>query len=140
MNELDFILDDDENSENIAVIEKELDKYNSKYAEPYIHRKLNIVLKKNDKIIGGLTGGTYWGWLYIDRFWINENFRKSGFGSKILKMAEQEAVKRGCRNAHLDTHDFQVVEFYEKNGYTIVSKLEDLPKGYNKYLMKKRLM
>jgi len=133
----DLSINDDESSTDITFIEKELDKYNDQFAEPYKHRKLNIVLKDGDEIIAGLLGGTYWGWLYIDRFWIKEEYRKSGLGTKILHIAEEEAIKRGCQNVHLDTHDFQAVDFYKKNGYVVVSKLEDLPKGFNKYLMKK---
>ena len=54
-------------------------------------------------------------------------------------MAEKEAKKRGCNNAHLDTHDFQAMNFYQKNNYEICGQLDDLPKGYNKYLLKKIL-
>ena len=115
MKEYKFLINDEENSESIAFIEKELDRYNNEFAEPYFHKKLNVLMKNEDEIIGGLIGGTYWGWLYIDRFWIRKDFRKLGFGSKLLKMAEKEAMDRGCKNAHLDTHDFQAVEFYRKN-------------------------
>jgi ribosomal protein S18 acetylase RimI-like enzyme len=139
MEEHNFLINDEEHSEEITFIEKELDKYNNQFVEPYFHRKLNVIIKDNDEIIGGIIGGTYWGWLYIDRFWIKKDFRKSGLGTKILQMAEKEAIGRGCQNAHLDTHDFQAVEFYLKNGYKIVSKLANLPRGFNKYLMKKTL-
>jgi hypothetical protein len=47
--------------------------------------------------------------------------------------------QRGCKYSHLDTHDFQTVDFSKKNGYEIVSELKDLPKGHNKFLMKKCL-
>ena len=140
MDEFRCELNDCEESEAIKYIRDELDNYNNQFAEMYIHRKLNIIITKQDEIVGGLLGGTYWRWLYIDRFWICEKYRKTGLGSRILKMAEEEAVKRGCRFAHLDTHDFQAVGFYQKNGYEIVSSLPDLPDGYNRYLMKKKLI
>ena len=140
MSDYDFLLNDDESSPDIAFIRKELDNYNNRFAEPYHHRKLNVIIKKDNETIGGLVGGTYWGWLYIDRFWINDKYRKAGLGSRILKMAEEEARQRGCRYAHLDTHDFQAVGFYKKNGYEIVSRLENLPEGFNRYLMKKALL
>lgn len=140
MSTYNFLINDDENSKDITFIQNELDKYNNQFAEPYSHRKLNVIIKDNDEIIGGLLGGTYWGWLYVDRFWINEKYRRSGLGTKILKTAEEEAIQRGCQNVHLDTHDFQAVDFYKKNGYVVVSKLENLPKGFNKYLMRKSLI
>jgi len=55
----------------------------------------------------------------------------------LLEAAEQEAVKRGCRYAHVETHTFQAVDFYHKHGYIIFGELPDLPKGYTKYFLKK---
>ena len=76
----------------------------------------------------------------IDAFWINEKDRGKGLGSKILKQAEDEAVRRGCKFAHLDSHDFQAIEFYKKNGYEIVGELQELPENHNRYLLKKQLI
>ena len=140
MNDFSCILEEDININDIDFIKKELNKYNENFTEPDNHKILNVIIKdNNNNILGGLLGGTYWGWLYIDRLWIDEKYRKNGLGTKILEIAEKEAKKRGCKFAHLDTHDFQAVDFYIKKGYEIISRLNDLPKGYNKYLMKKIL-
>ena len=38
-----------------------------------------------------------------------------GLGSQILAKAEEIAIQRGrCKNAHLETHDFQSLEFHHK--------------------------
>jgi len=65
--------------------------------------------------------------------------RHKGYGKQLLELIEKEAIKRGCHNAHLDTHDFQALGFYQKNGYKIAGQLDNLPKGYNRYLLKKSL-
>jgi ribosomal protein S18 acetylase RimI-like enzyme len=125
---------------DIKFIKNKLKSYNEQFTSPDNHKELAVFLKdETGKIKGGITGGTYWGWLYIDSLWIDETLRHKGFGRKLLETAEKEAKKRGCENAHLDTHDFQALNFYKKNGYVICGQLNDLPKGYNRYLLKKKL-
>jgi GNAT superfamily N-acetyltransferase len=91
------------------------------------------------EIVGGLLGGTYWGWLYVDILWVKDSLRGQGYGRALLAEAEQEAVRRGCRHAHLDTMSFQALEFYQQQGYTVFGELHDLPTGHSRHFMKKRL-
>ena len=125
---------------DIEFIKKKLKSYNEKFTSPDNHKELAVFLHDEaGEIKGGITGATYWDWLCIDALWIDETLRHKGYGKKLLEMAEKEAKKRGCNNAHLDTHDFQAMNFYQKNNYEICGQLDDLPKGYNKYLLKKIL-
>jgi ribosomal protein S18 acetylase RimI-like enzyme len=104
------------------------------------HETLAVFAKAKDaKVIGGLLGGTYWGWLHIDILWVDENYRRKGIGSKLLDAAERAATKRKCENAHVETHDFQSPEFYVKNGYTIFAEINDLPQNHKKIFLKKNL-
>lgn len=99
-------------------------------------RTLAVFAKtKGDKILGGLLGGTYWGWMQVDYLWISEEARRQGIGTRLLRLAETEAVKRKCRSAHLETHDFQAPAFYERNGYEVFACLEDLPPGHRKIFL-----
>ncbi|MFA5792505.1 MAG: GNAT family N-acetyltransferase [Candidatus Gracilibacteria bacterium] len=126
---------------DVEFIKDNLKKYNQKFTGPDNHQELAVFLKdENDQIKGGLTGGTYWDWLYIDALWIDESMRHKGYGKQLLELAENEAKARGCNNAHLDTHDFQALNFYQKNGYTICGQLDYLPKGHTRYLLKKTLI
>jgi len=93
---------------------------------------------RENRVVGGLLGFTLGDWLHIDILWVEESFRNKGNGIKLLKMAENEAVKRGCKLADLDTFSFQA-KFYEKNGYTIFATLDNCPEGYRKHFMKKNL-
>jgi GNAT superfamily N-acetyltransferase len=90
-------------------------------------------------IVGGLTGGTYWGWLYIGRLWIAESLRGQGFGSTVLAEAEREAVRRGCHSVYLDTQDFQALPFYRNRGYVVYGEFEDMPMGHTRYSLRKTL-
>jgi GNAT superfamily N-acetyltransferase len=117
-----------------------LREYNLLHAEDDDHRPLAVFLRdaEND-IVGGLVGGTYWGWLYVNVLWIREDLRGAGHGQALLHIAEREALRRGCHHAHLETHTFQSLAFYEKQGYTVFGQLPDLPKGYIKYYLQKAL-
>jgi GNAT superfamily N-acetyltransferase len=135
-----IIIDNKADQKDIEFIKNNLKRHNEKFTVPDNHKELAVFLKDEaGKIKGGITGGTYWDWLYIDSLWIEESMRLKGYGKKLLEVAEKEAKKRGCNNAHLDTHDFQAVNFYQKNGYEICGQLDDLPVGYNRYLLKKKL-
>ena len=90
-------------------------------------------------MIGGLLGGTYWGWLHVDILWLDDSLRRQGYGSKLLAKAEDEGRRRGCQNAHLDTMSFQALEFYEKNGYTVWGTLEGIPEGHDRIYLRKAL-
>lgn len=134
-----IIIDNKADQKDIEFIKNNLKRHNEKFTVPDNHKELAVFLKDEaGKIKGGITGGTYWDWLYIDSLWIEESMRLKGYGKKLLEVAEKEAKKRGCNNAHLDTHDFQAVNFYQKNGYEICGQLDDLPVGYNRYLLKKK--
>jgi GNAT superfamily N-acetyltransferase len=90
-----------------------------------------------DNIVGGLIADTYWEWLAIDDFWIHEDLRGKGYGTRLLKMAETEAKRRGCKWAHLKTFGFQARTFYERFGYRVIGVLENYPPGSAFYWMRK---
>ena len=118
----------------------ELIRFNTEKVGGDGHAPLNIVEYDGcGNIIGGILGGTYWGWLYVDILWVHENHRRSGIGSKLLAEAEKEAKSRGCHHVHLDTMSWQAPDFYKKHGYTVVGILHDIPKGNQKYLLMKEL-
>ena len=92
-----------------------------------------------DRLVGGLTARTYWGWLEVEDLWLDEILRGRGYGQKLLAMVEAEAIQRGCSKAWLRTYSFQARGFYEKLGYRVVGALEDYPPGETFYWMQKDL-
>ena len=124
----------------IKYIREALKQYNNESVGEDGHTPLNIVeYDENGNIIGGIIGGTYWGWMYVDILWVHENHRHKGIGSKLLIEAEKEAIRRGCHHVHLDTMSWQAPEFYKKLGYEIIGILSDIPNGNQKYLLMKTL-
>ena len=118
-----------------------LEDFNNKAVGPDNHELLNIVeYDDNGNVIAGILGGTYWGWMHIDILWVDENHRRSGIGSKLLKAAEDEARRRGAHSVHVDTMSWQAPEFYKKHGYRIIGELNDIPTGNKKFHLVKDLI
>ena len=111
-------------------IEDGLATYNLQFAPPYGTQRLVVLLRDdNGKLTGGLLGLTWWGWLRIDILWLDEALRGQDWGTRLMEIAENEAIRRGCRHAFLDTMSFQALPFYLKLGYTVFGELDDLPTG-----------
>ena len=124
----------------IKYIRESLNRFNTDIVGDDGHTQLNITEYDGEgNIIGGILGGTYWGWMYIDILWVREDCRRNGIGSKLLATAEKEAVKRGCHHVHVDTMSWQAPYFYKKHGYEVLGVLPDIPKGSQKYLLAKKL-
>ena len=130
----------DPSKEEIEFVREALTQFNRERVGDDGHTSLNLT--EHDEagnIIGGLLGGTYWGWMYVDILWVKEEYRKMGIGSKLLAEAEREAARRGCHHVHLDTMSWQAPEFYKKHGYELIGILPDIPSGNQKYLLIKAL-
>jgi ribosomal protein S18 acetylase RimI-like enzyme len=100
---------------------------------------LSVLLRDGERIVGGLTGKTVQGWLYIGGLALASEWRGQGYGRKLVKEAERIAVGRGCHSAWLNTHSFQAPGFYERLGYEPFGILDDFPKGERRYFFAKRL-
>ncbi|MGJ8725939.1 MAG: GNAT family N-acetyltransferase [Roseibacillus sp.] len=91
------------------------------------------------EIVAGLTGKTYWNFLDIGYLWVSESYRGLGRATAIMKLAEAEAVKRGCNNALLDTYSFQALGFYLKLGYRQFGEIDDFSGEHIRYYLRKQL-
>jgi GNAT superfamily N-acetyltransferase len=130
--------------EDLRVIEDGLVKYNASRV-PFIQEPafipVNRVIKGIDgEVIAGINSIIYcWDSMYIDILWVNEMFRKEGYGSVLLNEVEKIAKEKGCKLVHLDTFDFQAKDFYLKHGYTVFGVLDDCPTEHKRYYMKKNI-
>src|SRR5258706_396207 len=72
-------------------------------------RPLAVVVKDTEtgKVLGGATGRSSLGMLFLDLFYLPKGLRGSGLGTKVLKAFEDEGRRRGCRSAVLYTISFQ---------------------------------
>lgn len=98
-----------------------------------------LIRDKRNSIVGGVIGYAMGGWLLVDLLWVEESLRNKGYGTKLVKMVENEAVRLGCKYAHLETFSFEARPFYEKHGYTLFATLDNYPDGHSKHFLKKKL-
>jgi GNAT superfamily N-acetyltransferase len=103
----------------------------------FAHRPARFIWQRG-KLIGGLNGGTAWGWLYISHLWVEDAYRGQRLGSALLTRAEEIGHRYGMQGAHLTTASFQARGFYEKHGYSVFGRLEGMPPGEMLFYMSKR--
>lgn len=100
------------------------------------------VYVRDDKgvMLGGLIGVRKGDWLNIEYLWVSDAVRGSGVGSQLIKTAEDEARRKGCTHALVDTASFQARPFYEKQGYQLQLSLQDYPyPGMQRHYLTKTL-
>ena len=113
----------------------------SKIGNVELGRAVQIFIRDGEnRVVGGVIGHVFGGWLYVSLLWVEESLRNKGNGARLLKMIESEAVKLGCKYAHLDTYSFEARPFYEKHGYTLFATLDNYPEGHRKHFLKKTLL
>ena len=124
---------------DVRTLIRNLVAYNDGQAEKENLQRFAIFIRDNQEtIIGGLYGYTHWGWLFVSHLWVSDLLRGQGYGKELVVQAEQEAIRRGCQHAYLDTYDFQALDFYQKQGYQLFGSLEDFPIGHTRYFLQKR--
>ncbi len=112
----------------------------AKNAPPYSETELQILRRDEaGRIVAGLTGKTFWNWLYIDILWVDEALRGQGVGAALVRAAEEEAVRRGCHSGYLWTESFEAPAFYAKCGYKKFVTKADFPVGHARIGFLKRI-
>lgn len=91
------------------------------------------------EVDGGLVGLIRRGWLHVDYLFVPERLRGLGMAGKLLQEAEDEARKRGCRRALIDTANPVARRAYERQGYETFGTLEGYTDTHSITWMKKML-
>jgi GNAT superfamily N-acetyltransferase len=135
-------LTDAPTAEEEHVINSGLARFNEQQSGIMDSRPLAVVVRdpQTKQAVGGLTGRTSLGLLFIDLFFLPDNLRGEGLGSRLLRLAEDEARQRGCVAAVLYTINFQAPGFYERHGYRVLGTVACLPPGTSRIFMTKPLV
>jgi GNAT superfamily N-acetyltransferase len=140
MQEIEFDVSEDMKSEASRRIHEGLVAFNNSKVGKSSQKEFIVSAKNSNKeLIGGVKGIINRHWLFVHEMWVSERWRTAGIGSKLLIIAEDTAMKNGCVGSYLNTHSFQALEFYKKNGYEVFGELQDFPKGHIKYFLKKSI-
>ena len=101
---------------------------------------LAVLARCHGRLVGGCYGGTWGGTCELQGLWVLPSLRRQGLGSRLLSSAEAEAVRRGCHQVVLLTHQIQATpRFYQQRGYRLAGRVEDYPKGSDALWFRKRL-
>jgi GNAT superfamily N-acetyltransferase len=122
------------------VVAKSLTAFNTGEVGPPERRTLCVFIRDNGgKVVGGSSGFTQWGWLFTQLLWISEEMRGQGLAGTLLQHAEDEARRRGCKGAWIDTFSPHAKHAYERQGYAVFGEIPDFVAGRSRYFLQKRL-
>lgn len=126
--------------EDIHVVRRGLGRFNQDAGGLENSEALTLFIRDaTGQNLGGLLGYTIGALLQIDFLWLDERIRGKGLGTRLLRVAEEEAVARGCKMAGLRTFDFQAPRFYEKNGYVTFGELREVVGEHTLHFFRKDL-
>jgi GNAT superfamily N-acetyltransferase len=134
------VVTDTPDPRDVAVIGQGLAAYNDAHTG-INDRKLLAVLVKDaaGNTVGGISGRSSLGLLFLDLVYLPKTLRGGGLGSRLLAMAEEEGRKRGCKSAVLYTISFQAPDFYKRHGWRVFGEIPCDPPGTSRIFMTKEL-
>ena len=138
---MDLRITNDGNERDVHEIHEMLKEYNLTHREASRNIPIGVFLEDEmGRKLAGLTGETFGNWLCTQFLFVGEQLRSQGIGSKLLEAAEEEARRRGCKYAFVDTFSFQAPAFYKKRGYREVFTLEEYPYTGKRHYYTKELL
>lgn len=111
------------------------DKHQSK-PEP-----VSIIIKDvAGKRIAGAFGYAYLNVFTVEGMFIDKAYRRKGIGRKLSILLQNEAEKRNCHTATLETYSFaNTKNFYNSLGVIFSKRIYNSPKGHCKYILINKL-
>ncbi len=104
-----------------------------------IHPFSIFIKDLHQQIVGGISGATFYGSLYIDSLWIDSKIRHQGFGTKLVLKAEELGKKREATFVTVHTMDWEGLLFYQKLEYMIEFVREGYEKDSRMFLLRKSI-
>ena len=100
---------------------------------------LHVIVRDADsgQVIGGISGRTSLGLMFIDLVYLPENLRGRDIGTQMMDMAEAEARRRGCRSGVLYTISFQAPAFHQRLGWRVFGEIPCDPPGTSRVFLTK---
>lgn len=120
------------------IIDNEFNKYATKNDITCNYKSFNFIAKEDEKVIGIITGHSYYKEVHITDLIVFEEYRNKHIGTKLVKEVENYYKDKEFENINLTTYDFQAPEFYKKCGFNVefIRENRENPK-LNKYFFVK---
>ena len=104
-----------------------LEGFNRQHLTSSAPKSFAVTLREKEAAYGGLVAEGIGQWMVVSLLWVEESFRRRGFGTSLLHAAEAEAKKRGAVGILVDTFSFQAPAFYKKHGYSSYGQVDNSP-------------
>lgn len=128
------------NEDQIEDIETRLNAFDDAHISRKMSGCIQIGMEENGRLIAGLDACiTAFRILYVSTMFVDEEYRRKGIGSQLIREMEKRAAAMGVDTIRLDTFSWQGKEFYEAMGYTIVGHYDHAEDGYSEYFFWKRI-
>jgi 8-oxo-dGTP pyrophosphatase MutT (NUDIX family)/GNAT superfamily N-acetyltransferase len=122
---------------DLGVLGQALDLYNRGFLGDTRPSRLAVFVRDaQGRVVAGLSGSTYAGWLFVADLWVHLALRRRGIGRELLAQAERRAAELGCHSVWLDTFSFQAPDFYRRLGYEVYGALDYPPHHRRLFLAK----
>lgn len=136
---VNIVISHEENTQVFDTLVSELRQFNMRHTNNELSKPLSVIATDdNGEILGGISGRTIYNQFLIEILWVSENARQQGLGSILMIKAENEAIERGCLAAQVDTLSFQAPAFYQKLGFEVVGKVDEVPSSPARFFLFKR--
>jgi GNAT superfamily N-acetyltransferase len=134
------VVTDTSEAGDVAIISRGLGAYNAEQSGIKDYKPLAVLVKDAaGNTVGGISGRSSLGLLFLDLVYLPKTLRGGGLGSRLLALAEEEGRKRGCKSAVLYTISFQAPDFYKRHGWRVFGEIPCDPPGTSRIFMTKEL-
>lgn len=107
------------NEEIYKIIDEEFNKYAKQNGVICNYKPFTFVAKEENKIVGIITGHSYYEEIHIGDLIVLEKYRGKEIGRQLVITVEEYYKNKGFKNINLTTYGFQAPKFYEKCGFKI---------------------
>jgi len=130
----------DLNEKQLEIVENKLSTFDEAYITYKMDGSIQIGIEEDGKVIAGLDACiTAFKILYVSAVFVDEAYRRRGYGKFLIEEMEKRAKKMGVNVIRLDTFSWQGKEFYESLNYEVVGSYENTIDGYAEYFFLKRI-
>jgi len=130
----------DLNEEQVEDIETRLSLFDENYITYKMDGCIRIGAEDQGRLIAGLDACiTAFKILYVSTVFVDEEYRRKGIGTRLIREMEKRAAAMGVNTIRLDTFNWQGKEFYEALGYQCAGHYDNAEDGYSEYFFLKRI-
>lgn len=139
MNIIDFSVIPNPSEEYNIFLRNKIVEFNARFLHEQASQFSILAKNRKNDIIGGATIWEHSDALYVDILWVEENYRKKKIGTQLLNKIIEQAGFKNIKKIFVDTYDFQAVDFYIKNGFFIIGRLNQYLLGHDRIYLRKDL-